>query len=204
MLETQSHLLLFDNDNTSIALKEPVEVPHRAKSKRFGERLMIPTPLINEHLSVTREPFSNQVQEIPARHRGSWQEGQELSSLQGKGGHKTLLAVSVLAPGVPVLPIKLWESHGCNEVPGTKVAITAQLNCHQHLIEAQVQPLADCKYLQIQSGAEIISQHAAASQNHNCRRVLAVWNTFRRCRVDSPVWLKPLWCYSRHPQASAS
>lgn len=121
-----------------------------------------------------------------------------------EGGHKTLLAVSVLAPGAPVLPIKLWESHGCNEVQGTKVAITAQLNCHQRLMEAQVQTLANCKYLQIQSEAETISQHAAASQNHDCRCVSAVWNIFRRCRVDSPVWLKPLWRDSKHPQASAS
>lgn len=52
-------------------------------------------------------------------------------------GHKTLLVVSVLAPGIPALPIKLWGSCGCNEVVGTEVAITAQLNCHQHLMEVQ-------------------------------------------------------------------
>lgn len=80
---------------------------------------------------------SQEVQGIPAKHRGSWQKGQEVSSLQRRGGHKTLLAVSVLAPGIPALPIKLWGSCGCNEVLGTEVAITAQLNCHQHLMEVQ-------------------------------------------------------------------
>lgn len=78
------------------------------------------------------------------------------------GGHKTLLAVSVLAPGASVLPIKLWGSYGCNEVVGTKVAITAQLNCHQHLMEAQDQTLTESKYLQIPSEAQILSRHAAA------------------------------------------
>lgn len=72
-------------------------------------------------------------------------------------GHKALLAVSVLAPGASVLPIKLWRSYGCNEVVGTKVAITAQLNCHQRLLEAQDKTLT---YLQIE--AQILSRHAIA------------------------------------------
>lgn len=98
------------------------------------------------------------------------------------GGHKTLLAVSVLAPGASVLPVKLWGSYGCNEVVGTQVAITAQLNCHQHLMEAQDQTLTESKYLQIPSEAQISSRHAAAFKITTAG-VWVVWNIFHSSGV---------------------
>lgn len=119
-------------------------------------------------------------------------------------GHKTWLAVSVLAPGASVLPIKLRGSCGCNEVVGTKVAITAQLNCHQRLMKSQDKTLI---YLQIE--AQLLCRHAVAF----VAGVYVGWNIFffliyisvfivqtsclavESCvSVTWHVWRKHLWC----------
>lgn len=71
-----------------------------------------------------------------------------------------------LPQGPPVLPVKLWGSYGCNEVVGTEVAITAQLNCHQRLMEALDQALTDSKYLQIPPEARMLSRLAVSVADH--------------------------------------
>lgn len=113
------------------------------------------------------------------------------------GGHKTLLAVSVLAPGASVLPVKLWGSYGCNEVVGTQVAITAQLNCHQHLMEAQDQTLLKAsiyKYPQKLRYPLDMPQHFKSRL-----QVCGLCETSSIAvelyvPVTWPVWRKLLWC----------
>lgn len=128
---------------------------------------MTPTmqTLINEHLSLTC--FAT----LQPRKRNSSQGSGGVDRRAGSSGHyrgggaiKPCLPSLSLPQGPLVLPIKPWESHGCNEVSGTKVAITVQLNCHRCL-NGSTSPKCSlgCKYLQIRREPERISQCAVAS-----------------------------------------
>lgn len=92
--------------------------------KNLKGRLMTPTmqTLINEHLSLTCSvALQPRKRNSSQGSGGRWQEGPELGSLQGTGGAiKHCLPSLSLPQGPLVLPIKLWESHGCNEVPGNQ------------------------------------------------------------------------------------
>lgn len=130
-------------------------------------RLMAPSmqTLINEHLSLTCSAT------LQPRKRNSSQGSGGVDRRAGSPGHyrgggaiKPCSPSLSLPQGPLVLPIKAWESHGCNEVPGTKVAITAQLNCHRRL-NGSTSPKCSpgCKYLLIGRKPKRISQCAVAS-----------------------------------------
>lgn len=110
---------------------------------------------------------------FPLRKCKEFQPSTEGVDRRARGSHlyrgeviKHCLQSLSLPPGAPVLPIKLWGSYGCNEVVGTKVAITAQLNCHQHLMEALDQAVTENKYLQIPSEAWLRSRLALFVADH--------------------------------------
>lgn len=86
-------------------------------------RLMTPTKqtLINEHLSLT---CSATLQ--PGKRNSSQDSGgvdrraRSSGHYRGGGAIKPRLPSLSLPQGPLALPIKLWESHGCNEVPGNQ------------------------------------------------------------------------------------
>lgn len=66
---------------------------------------------------------------------------------------------------------------------GTKVAITAQLNCHQHLMEALDQAVTENKYLQILSEAWIRSRLALFVADHfNYRPFFVIKHLNHSCK----------------------
>lgn len=127
------HLFVKSNQST-LHKQEEWDLLHKAHTNELSS--MTWKPFLTFLLRKCKE-FQPSTEGVDRRARRS--------HLYRGGGHKTLLTVSVLAPGAPVLPIKLWGSYGCNEVVGTKVAITAQLNCHQGLMEAFDQDLTENK-----------------------------------------------------------